>query len=326
MAARKVSDEQLRDALLETNSPTALASKFGTSVRAIQTRLRKIGVPPLPVWSVSVKPPTFMSRPQGRIDIDIPDGVVMVASDAHYYPGVASTAHRAFVKLIRDLQPRAVVMNGDVFDGGTISRYPRIGWDKKPSVMDELKAVDQRLTEIQDASGRALLLWPLGNHDARFETSLAAHAPQFEGVQGFSLKDHFPAWKACWATWINGHTVVKHRWKGGIHASRNNTVNAGTNIVTGHLHSLKVAPFSDYNGTRFGVDTGTLADPYGEQFADYTEISPVDWRSGFAVLTFHKGRLLWPEVVHVIDEGVFEFRGQVIDLGDQSATHKAAAA
>ena len=134
------------------------------------------------------------------------------------------------------------------------------------------------------------------------------------------------AWRACWATWINGHTVVKHRWKGGIHATRNNTVNAGTNIVTGHLHSLKVAPFSDYNGTRFGVDTGTLADPYGEQFADYTEISPVDWRSGFAVLTFHRSRLLWPEVAHVIDEGVVEFRGQVIDLGDQSATHKAAVA
>lgn len=315
MGVRKVTDEQLRAALAETNSPTALAIRFGMSTRGMAERLRRLGVPPLSNWKEAVtKPPVFTSRPEGRVDIEISDGIVLVASDAHYFPGNISTAHRAFVKLIRDLKPRAVVMNGDVFDGAQAGRWPRIGWDKKPSVAQELKAVDDRLTEIQDAAGRAFLAWPLGNHDARFETFLAANAPAYEGVQGFSLKDHFPAWKACWALWINGHTVIKHRWKGGIHATRNNTLNAGTNIVTGHLHSLKVAPLSDYNGTRFGVDTGTLADPYGEQFADYTEINPVDWRSGFAVLTFWKGRLLWPELVHVIDEGIVEFRGTTFEV------------
>jgi hypothetical protein len=75
-----------------------------------------------------------------------------------------------------------------------------------------------------------------------------------------------------------------------------------------------VTPLSDYNGTRWGVDTGTLADPYGEQFADYTELNPVDWRSGFAVLTFHKGRLLYPELVMVHDEGVIDFRGKLIEI------------
>jgi hypothetical protein len=314
MPARKVSDEQLRTALASTNSPTEIARQFGLSTRAVITRLRGLGVPPLPDKSYirSRENQTFAKRPSGRIDTEVENGVVLVASDAHYFPGAVSTAHRAFVHFIKELRPRAVVMNGDVFDGAGISRYPRIGWDKKPSVMDELKAVTARLDEIDAAAGNALKVWPLGNHDARFETYLAASAPQYEGVRGFSLNDHFPLWKSCWALWINGHTVVKHRWKGGIHATRNNTVNAGTSIVTGHLHSLKVAPFSDYNGTRYGVDTGTLADPYGEQFADYTEISPVDWRSGFAVLTFHNGRLLWPELVHVLDEGEVEFRGKVI--------------
>lgn len=315
MGVLKVTDEQLRQALLQTNSTIALARQFNMSARAIADRLRKLGVPPLKHYTeAQQRPPIFTQRPQGRIDIDISDGIVMVASDAHYFPGIVSTAHRAFVKLIGELKPRAVVMNGDVFDGAGISRFPRIGWDKKPGVMDELKAVKARLDEIEAAAGNAFKCWPLGNHDARFETFLAANAPAYEGVQGFSLKDHFPLWRPCWALWINGHTVIKHRWKGGIHATRNNTLNAGTNIVTGHLHSLKVAPLSDYNGTRFGVDTGTLADPYGEQFADYTEISPVDWRSGFACLTFWKGRLLWPELVHVLDEGVVEFRGQTFEV------------
>ena len=56
---------------------------------------------------------------------------------------------------------------------------------------------------------------------------------------------------------VNGNVVIKHRMKGGIHAAHKNTLHAGTTMVTGHLHSLKVTPFSDYNGTRWGVDTGT---------------------------------------------------------------------
>lgn len=82
-------------------------------------------------------------------------------------------------------------------------------------------------------------------------------------------------------------------------------------MFTGHLHSMKVQPISDYNGTKYGVDTGTLADPYGPQFANYTELNPLNWRSGFVVVTFYKGQLLWPEFVHVLGPSKYEFRGKV---------------
>jgi hypothetical protein len=83
-------------------------------------------------------------------------------------------------------------------------------------------------------------------------------------------------------------------------------------MFTGHLHSLKVTPYTDYNGTRFGVDTGTLAGgPQGPQFLAYLEDAPANWRSGFAVATFHKGRLMWPEVVAVFDDNHVEFRGKL---------------
>jgi hypothetical protein len=108
--------------------------------------------------------------------------------------------------------------------------------------------------------------------------------------------------------------IIKHRYKGGVHATHNNTVNAGVSIVTGHLHSLKVTPFADYNGNRFGCDTGTLAETDGPQFT-YAEINPSNHRSGFAVLNFFNGTLLWPELVHKFDEDQIEFRGEVIDVG-----------
>lgn len=254
-----------------------------------------------------------------RSQLGIEDGVVLVFSDAHFWPGIRTTAFRGLLWAIEELQPKAVICNGDAFDGSSISRYPRIGWDSKPSVVEELKACEFSLGEVEEvalkARHNAKLVWTLGNHDARFENLLAQHAGQYEGVKGFSLKDHFPAWTPAWSCWVNDSVVVKHRYKGGIHATHNNTVSSGKSIVTGHLHSLKVTPYSDYNQhPRFGVDTGTLAEIDGPQFVDYLEDNPVNWRSGFAVLTFNKGRLLWPELVHRFADGVVEFRGQLVDV------------
>lgn len=253
-----------------------------------------------------------------RKPLGVENGVVLIMSDAHFWPGVRTTAFKAFLMFCRELKPKAVIANGDMFDGASISRHPRIMFlEKGPTVVEELKACTERLSEIEDAAGNAKRFWPLGNHDSRLESRLAMNAPEFEGVKGFHLKDHFPAWAPCWSVWINDDVVVKHRYKGGIHATHNNTVNSGKTIITGHLHSLKVTPFDDYNGTRYGVDTGTLAEPNGPQFQDYLETNPTNWRSGFAVLTFHNGKLLWPELVKVHEFHKVEFRGMVIDVSSE---------
>lgn len=281
-----------------------IAKKHGLEIRIAATARRTSDT------AIADRALQHFFQSDGRKHFQIDNGIVLIGSDAHYWPGLVSPAHRAFVHFCRNLRPAAVILNGDGFDGASISRWPRIGWDKKPKVADELKACTERMGEIEDAAGTKNLFWPLGNHDARFETYLASHAPEYEHTKGFQLKDHFPLWRACWALWLNQDVVVKHRFKGGIHATHNNTLWAGKTIITGHLHSLKVTPFNDYNGIRWGVDCGTLADPNGPQFEDYTEDGPKNHRSGFVVLTFHKGRLLWPEVVHVEGERV-EWRGTV---------------
>lgn len=246
-----------------------------------------------------------------RHQISIPNGIVIVASDAHYWPGEPSTAHRALVKFCKTLKPKAVVMNGDVLDFAAISRHPPIGWETQPTVIEEIEVAKERLHEVELAAGRGVQkIWTLGNHDARFETRLATVAPEYAMVNGVHLRDNFPQWTPCWATWIND-VVIKHRFKGGVHAPHNNTVAAGKSMVTGHLHSLKVTPYSDYNGTRYGVDGGCIADPDHPAFTDYTEDNPKNWRSGFVVLTFRDGTLMWPEVVSVFDKKRVEFRGEL---------------
>lgn len=238
----------------------------------------------------------------GRKHFDIHDGYIIVGSDAHFWPGIDSTAYKAFLMFCRELRPSAVVLNGDVFDGARVSRHPQTRYeDERPSVIQELKDCQARLEQIESAARTKNLFWTLGNHDARFESFLANRVPEFQGVDGFTLRDHFPAWNPAMSLFVNDDLVIKHRWKSGIHAPHNNTLWAGRSVVTGHLHSQKVYPLSDYNGTRWGVDCGTLAQVYGDQFT-YAEDNALHWRSGFAIIRYKEGRMLTPTLVRVVDE------------------------
>lgn len=258
--------------------------------------------------------------PGARIGIEVPEGVILVGSDAHYRPGgYVSTAHLALREMCVRLAPAALIMNGDVLDGPRISRHPAGDWDDfrgQPTVVDEVAECQARLRELYKATPEALHLWTLGNHDARFEAHLVKQSPEYIGIHGTRLRDHFPDWRPAMSVHVNPDSphpfVVKHRWKSGKHAVFNNTIGAGTSMVTGHLHALKVEPFSDYRGTRWGVDCGTLAPLYGPQFL-YAEDAPQDWRSGFAVLTFRDGLPLWPEVCYVVEEEarLYSFRGEM---------------
>lgn len=250
-----------------------------------------------------------------RAQFDCKDGVVLVGSDFHIWPGGESVALRAFKKLAKDLKPSAVILNGDVLDFPKISRHPPIGWESAPSPVDEIEAAQDHLNDIVQAIPKGCRkLWPLGNHDARFETRLATVASEYRNIKGIHLSDHFPLWEKGWSAWINNDVVVKHRWKGGVHATHNNTVGSGKTMVTGHLHSQKVTPYTDYNGTRYGIDTGCVADPDHKAFTDYTEDGPKSWVSGFAVLKFRGGRLMDPQLVKVWDKNHVEYLGNLIKV------------
>jgi hypothetical protein len=280
---------------------------------SIRELSRQTGIPKSTLHD-RMRHPETVAKVKGRKEIEVENGTVLVASDFHYWPGLPSTAHRALVKFCKKLRPDIVVANGDVFDGCSISRHPPIGWNRLPSVKEELEVCKERLGEIAKAAPKARRFFPLGNHDARFETRLAQVAPEFKDVHGISLADHIVGWTPCWAVHINDNTVIKHRYKGGSHAPYNNTVASGRSIITGHLHSQKVTPYTDYSGTRYGVDTGCIADPTHDAFTDYTEDNSKDWRSGFCVLTYRAGRLLMPELCSVWDGASVQFRGEIISV------------
>ena len=247
------------------------------------------------------------------IDIDKVKRVI-VFSDAHF-TDTTTTAFKALLKFIEHFSPQVIICNGDAFDGQVLSRFPSINYDQKPTVLEELNACRYHLDEIEKVRPAGCrLIWTLGNHDMRYESWLVNKVPEYSGVDGFSLKYHFPNWETCWSFWIGEETVVKHRFKGGRTAGYSNLVAAGnTNIITGHTHVLCASPISNYQGNFWGIQTGCLADPMSPTF-EYCEDSPKDWRSGFVMLSFDQGRMLMPELIMVCAEDEVEFRGEILKV------------
>lgn len=319
---RKLTDAEFAAAWQRAkNSPQIMSQQTGLALRGIYKRRAKLAERGIVLGTVSTansaESVDYGWRDVGRAytqraNYPITDGRIIAFSDAHFWPGQPkSVAHRALLEVIKETKPRAVVNNGDAFDGASVSRHPPLGWTTLPTVKEELEICEEYLHEIRmTAGGRNCdFFWNVGNHDRRFDYVLAQNAAQYEGVVA-RLEEKFHDWRFQWSLWVNDDTVIKHKWHNGVHATYNNALKGGKSIVTGHLHRLAVTPWSDYNGRRWGVDTGTLSDPLGPQF-DYLEDNPTPWCSGFAVLTYKDGVLLPPELCEVID-GKAYFRSEQV--------------
>lgn len=256
---------------------------------------------------------------KGRLLLPVEDGCIFVVSDQHYYaPSGPSAAHRASVVLAKAYKPYAIVSNGDTLDLAVASRWPASSFTdlaSRPAIGRELKEAALRLSEYESLDFVRYHIWNFGNHDARFETRLAEHVPEYSGVEGFTLKDHFPGWLPAWRSDFihqdgSVEITVQHRFKGGMHAGQNNVLWSGTNYVTGHDHMLKAYSITNTRGLFWGIHAGTMAPLDSPLFLHYTEDRPKNWQEGFVILWIRGGRFIGPELVHVTPDQRVLHRGE----------------
>jgi predicted phosphodiesterase len=334
-----LSDEEFIAKWHEYPSPAAFSKVTGVNVRNIMARRRsievrhKIKLDTDPVYKQNrikelaevakierekreekLKERLEATQHSVRRGMEMEEGRVIIFSDAHFTEST-TTSFKALIKFIEYFKPKAIICNGDAFDGAVLSRFPKINFDRQPSVLDELNYCKTHLEAIEKVRpAGAKLIWTLGNHDMRYEAALVARAPEFSGVDGFNLKYHFPNWETCWSFWVNDDTVIKHRHKGGRYAGYQNVQASFCNIFTGHTHVLTCSPISTFDQkTYWGVQTGTLADPNDEAFS-YCEDSARDWRQGFIMASWERGRLLMPEMIMACGEDEVEFRGEILQV------------
>ena len=185
-----------------------MARQYGIRERNVAARRRRLEVEMnQPIQGPRTNPAAHcvaVSEHPHRAVITVPNGTVIVAGDAHYWPAEPSLMHRALITFCRELRPKALVLNGDVIDAPSVSRHAPIGWEARPKLVDEIEAAQDRLHEILSALPQGTeRVWNLGNHDARFETRLATVAPEYAKLKGVHLHDHFSLWRTAWAAWIN---------------------------------------------------------------------------------------------------------------------------
>jgi hypothetical protein len=245
------------------------------------------------------------------VTMDLVDATVVAFSDAHWttLEQPRALAHEALLRAIPDIKPTMLLSMGDLLDFGEPSRHPPLMWQPRIKVKDELAACRRHLADMRERAPNAVTHWVRGNHDDRFDKWLAAQAGSFEGVDGFSLADHFSDWPMSWRLNLPGLMAV-HRYHGGMHAAWNNTVKSGISVLSGDTHSLEVKPYRDETGRRYGVQTGMLGDPVWPCFSYTLGITRL-WSPGFAVLTWRGGKLMPPELCEVVD-GVAWFRGETL--------------
>jgi len=139
------SDGQIISVIENSASMAEASRQLGIELSALYKRRKRIEAK----VKEPLKAPNDNLQMQKRLEatthpkaqnLGILNGTVVIFSDAHFWPGIHTTAYRGLLWAIKELQPKAVIANGDIFDGAGISRHPRIGWDKAPTVMQELKA------------------------------------------------------------------------------------------------------------------------------------------------------------------------------------------
>jgi UDP-2,3-diacylglucosamine pyrophosphatase LpxH len=312
MSAKRCSDDEFVR-LFSRHGATEVARVLKMTERNVYKRRRN-----LEHLFGDVSAPTRVAvQYSGRLPLDLKNGTILVGSDFHIWPGEASTCLRAFKKFIKDIQPEVVILNGDVMDFPRISRHPQ-NWETAPDPQQEIEAAQDHLNDlVQACKLGARKIWTIGNHDIRFESSIANQLPQFRGVKGVHLSDHFPVWEKAMSCMVNygvngGTTIIKHRpVSSGETATKISVKKGGIHFVHGHLHRQSVQPYSDYlEYDRYGVDTGCIADKSHKAFG-YTEDSPLDWRSGFGLLTYRDARLMPPELITKHSDNEVWFRGSI---------------
>ena len=153
--SKKMTDEEFVALFQMYKSPTKMSRELGITERNVYARRNRIEEK----YKIKLDSERFQRAPTAekpmRFDLGIRNGTVIVFSDAHFWPGIRTTAYNGLIWAIQNLDNvNTIINNGDAFDGASISRFPRIGWDSTPSVIGELKACEMALGEIETTRPR----------------------------------------------------------------------------------------------------------------------------------------------------------------------------
>jgi transposase-like protein len=279
---------ELLDAAREAGGPVALADELGvhpSSVRRWARRLEGRSLPAVPTSTPWGGRRARLVEPATTATTE----TVVFVSDIHA-PYHDEAALASAFRLIADVAPDRVVLNGDMADFFQISRHNRDG-RRVEGLQHELDVANAIRRAFREAAPDAVIDETEGNHDSRLRTFIAQQAPALKslraidpanlcewsehgirphGAEGFLLRPEFLVYHGTRARQVTGTTARAELGAAGI---------SGT---SGHTHRL--GPGYDrtgYGKRREWWESGCLC----QLTPDYITGAP-DWRHGLLVGLF----------------------------------------
>lgn len=176
------------------------------------------------------------------LEMTLENGIVAVASDFHV-PFQDKEAVSSFINYCAEIQPTAIVINGDLVDMYMLSRFAK-GEGRNP--MSEIEEARDILCQIREACPSSNIFYIIGNHEQRLEKTILSKAPELASL----IEDVFSIFKldnleiqGCGTLTLNDNFVFKHGTllgnKSGLSAIKE-MENAYLSGATGHCFSEDV--------------------------------------------------------------------------------------
>lgn len=174
---------------------------------------------------------------------EISQSRVLIISDLHF-PYQNNEAIEVAINYGVEKDVNCVLINGDLFDFATISRHEK-DWKFRPA-KEEIDTVNQFFEYLKDRLPKARIVYKYGNHCERFDKWMYHKAPEFLGIEEFTLAgymkfaergieyvtDKRPV-KLGKLTVLHGHEL---NGSGGVNPARATFLKTIDNVLIGHCH------------------------------------------------------------------------------------------
>lgn len=112
------------------------------------------------------------------LECNIKNGKVLIGSDFHI-PFQDKDAVDCFIDKAIELQPEAIVINGDLLDFYRLSKFAK-GEGRNP--MEEIIEAQTILKTLRNKCPNSKIFYPIGNHSARLEKYIYDKAPEIVSI------------------------------------------------------------------------------------------------------------------------------------------------
>lgn len=210
-------------------------------------------------------------------------------------------ARDAFLRDLRGIEPREIVMLGDHLDcGGTFNSHQR-NYTKEmtESYEDDVEAANRFLDAIQRAAPKAAIYYLEGNHEAHVERWASRIFQSHKDAEGYlermgpqavlDLKRRGIRYFRCSEMHMGlavpgvirlGKCFFTHGMSHSKHAAATHLARVGANIVFGHVHRVMSVVERTVTSAGFGAwCPGTLA----KLQPLYRHTAPTDWSHGYGL-------------------------------------------